>query len=125
MLLDNQLFFGVTEAMTAWMCVYLLDSSRPMHQHNRACGIASGIAASHLTLALMDQVRGGYLVVAPLAHQRLRDVFLLAPEVLLLALLCRRQTFKLVGQVVAVVVPAALILFWIEPVRWFLTAIGN
>lgn len=121
-LIDNQLFFCATEVAAAWMCCLLMDArAKPRPHDETARSVAAGVAASHLALALLDQLRDRYLIVAPLSHQRLRDAFLLLPEVVLLLLFARRQRARSIAKLVAVLVPVALVWFWLQPVRWLLS----
>jgi hypothetical protein len=119
--LDNQLFFAVTELVAAWMCVRLLDKRLPATDRTAACSLVSGIAVSHLALALLDQLRDGYFVFAPRSHQRLRDASLLVPELLVLAMLLRKPSLRTTAVIAAVLVPGALLLFAAAPLLRILT----
>ena len=119
-LLDNQLFFCATEIITAWLCVWLMDKRRPHAAQVRARGIVCGISAAHIALALIDQIRGGYFFIAPHSYQRLRDLFLMMPEVVVIAILCRRESFGMVLKCVLILVPCALLLFAVLPLKLFL-----
>ena len=78
--MDNQIFFGVSELLAMSCCVLLLDSSRSSLSIQQAQIWTSCIALSHFGLAVLDQWRGGYFMIASTSHQRLRDLFLLVPE---------------------------------------------
>jgi hypothetical protein len=80
-LIDNQMFFGLTEMMAMWCCVLVVDSSRPTAAAQRARYWVASVALAHFCLAIVDQWRDGYFLIAASSHQRLRDFFFLLPEV--------------------------------------------
>ena len=118
-LIDNQLFFCVSEAVAAALCVFLCDKRR--RNVAPASNVVAGISGAHIVLALIDQLRGGYFFVAPNSFQRIRDVFLLLPEVLVMVFLTRRTRIDVLIKTVAILVPLSLVYFAILPIRLFMS----
>lgn len=118
--LDNQLFFCLTEGTAAWLCIWLMDRERPVSGQQTAKGLVVGIAVTHIILAVLDQLRGGYFLVAPQSFQRLRDFFLLIPELVILALFARRPWLKVTGKCSLLLLPLSLLWFWILPLQYVL-----
>lgn len=119
--IDNQLFYSVTDMYASLLCLRLSDASLSGPSTTLLSSLVSAVALSHLSLAVIDQIKGGYVLIAPYQHQRIRDVALLVPEIVLMAMMWKTSNKRETLKYAAFITVGAFLWFMASPI---LTMLG-